>query len=47
MINFSLSEEQQLLQKTARDFARKEIRPVADAIHWFGAALAMPSKRLP
>ncbi len=33
MIDFRLSEEQQLLQKTARDFARREILPVADLIH--------------
>src|SRR5690606_533199 len=29
MINFELSEQQQALQKLARDFARDEIRPVA------------------
>lgn len=33
MIDLSLSEEQQLLQKSARDFARREIAPVADRIH--------------
>ncbi len=29
MIDFSLSDEQKAYQKTARDFARKEIAPVA------------------
>ncbi len=29
MIDFSLSEQQKAFQKTARDFARKEIAPVA------------------
>lgn len=32
MIDFTLTEEQQMLQKTARDFAEKEIKPVADEI---------------
>ncbi len=40
MIDFSLSEEQQLLQKTARDFARREIAPVAERIH------AMPERNI-
>lgn len=33
MMDFRLSEEQQLLQRTARDFARREIAPVARRIH--------------
>lgn len=32
MIDFSLTEEQQMLQKTARDFAENEIKPVVDEI---------------
>lgn len=36
MIDFTLTEEQQLLQKTARDFAEKEIRPVAEKIEQMG-----------
>jgi len=32
MVDFSLTEEQRLLQQTARDFAEKEIRPVVDAV---------------
>ncbi len=32
MIDFTLSEEQVLLQKTVRDFAQKEIRPVVEEI---------------
>jgi len=32
MIGLTLSEEQSLLQKTARDFAEKEIRPLAERI---------------
>jgi alkylation response protein AidB-like acyl-CoA dehydrogenase len=32
MVDLSLSEEQQLLQKTARDFAENEIKPVAEEI---------------
>ncbi len=32
MIDFSLSEEQRMYQQTARDFALKEIKPVAEAI---------------
>jgi len=31
-ISFSLSEEQQLMQKTARDFAQNEIKPVVEEI---------------
>ncbi|HYS71099.1 MAG TPA: acyl-CoA dehydrogenase family protein, partial [Thermoplasmata archaeon] len=29
MVDFDLTEEQRLLQKTARDFAQREMRPVA------------------
>lgn len=32
MIDFSLTDEQTLIQKTARDFAEKEVRPVVDRI---------------
>ena len=32
MVDFSLNEEQQLLQKTARDFAENEIKPVVEEI---------------
>ena len=30
MVDFSLSEQQLAIQKTARDFAEKEIKPLAD-----------------
>jgi acyl-CoA dehydrogenase len=33
MIGFSLTEEQQLLQKTAREFAAREITPLADRLY--------------
>ena len=32
MIDFTLTEEQSLLQKTARDFAEKEIKPAVQQI---------------
>lgn len=32
MIDFSLTEEQKMLQKTARDFGENEIRPMAAEI---------------
>jgi len=31
-VNFDLSEEQQLLQRTVRDFARNEVQPLAKEI---------------
>jgi len=33
MIGFELSEEQRLLQRTARDFAKGEIRPIVERVH--------------
>ena len=34
MVNFELTPEQLEIQKTARDFAEKEIKPVADIVTW-------------
>ena len=42
MIDLTLSSEQDLLRKTARDFAEKEIRPVADEIDRMDRAKEMP-----
>lgn len=42
MIDFRLSEEQQLLQKTARDFARREVLPAAERVRQLGTKNAEP-----
>ncbi|MBA3581855.1 MAG: acyl-CoA/acyl-ACP dehydrogenase [Gammaproteobacteria bacterium] len=36
MVDFTLSEEQLMLQKTARDFAQKEIKPIVEKLHHLG-----------
>ncbi len=53
MVEFDLTDEQRLLQKTAHEFAEREMRPVAleydkkGTVPWARSAWTPPSSRRP
>jgi len=47
MPNFELSDEEKQLSETARDFARKEIIPVASALDEHAVVTTMPGPSKP